>query len=221
MADQKQATGLSDLKSTAVQASDTQDSGPKETSTTEGLDLDIEKAGEAVHTAAPAPQVQILVPAGSPGPGLAVETDEKKLGFFPKLWQFLKAQLKKPVLFWNKTDKRTMLTASSCFVTVMMLCAMISLAIVTVHGKFSFLFSTYESLHTAMAKHLTYLSPTGSRLDASSGVTRAVESFHDSASSLYTVTVDQRDQSATYLSSDDPQTLTVTPTMIDMTAIQS
>lgn len=152
MADQKQTTELSDLKSTAVQASDTHDAGPKETSTTEGLDVDIEKTGEAVHTAAPAPQIQILVSAASPGPGLAVETDEKKLGFFAKLWQFLKVQLKKPVLFWNKTDKRTMLTASSCFVTVMMLCAMISLAIVTVHGR-SFLFTTCESVYTAMTQH--------------------------------------------------------------------
>lgn len=135
MADNKQATELTDLKSTGVQASDTQEAGPKQTSATEALDVDIEKTGEVVHKPAPVPQVRILVPTASPGPDLAVEADEKKLGFFAKLWQFIKVQLKKPILFWNKTDKRTMLTASSCFVTVMMLCAMISLAVVTVHGK--------------------------------------------------------------------------------------
>lgn len=140
MADNKQVTELTDLKSTGVQASDTQDAGAKQTSAPEGLDVDLEKTGEVVHTPAPVPQVRILVPTASPGPGLAVEADEKKVGFFAKLWQFLKVQLKKPILFWNKTDKRTMLTASSCFVTVMMLCAMISLAVVTVHGK---VFSSY------------------------------------------------------------------------------
>lgn len=134
MADNKQATELTDLKSTGVQATDTQDAGPKQTSATEALDVDIEKTGEVVHTPAPVPQVRILVPTASPGPDQAVEADEKNLGFFAKLWKFTKVQLKKPILFWNKTDKRTMLTASSCFVTVMMLCAMISLAVVTVHG---------------------------------------------------------------------------------------
>lgn len=138
MADNKQATELTDLKSTGVKASDTQDAGPKQTSATEALDVDIEKTGEVVQTPAPVPQVRILVPTASSDPGLPVEAEEKNLGFFAKLCKFLKVQLKKPILFWNKTDKRTMLTASSCFVTVMMLCAMISLAVVTVHGKVFF-----------------------------------------------------------------------------------
>lgn len=58
-------------------------------------------------------------------------------------------------------------------------------------------------------------------------MTRAVDSLHDTASSLYTVTVGQRDQSDTYLI-DDKQTLTVTPIVADtgddktdLTAIQS
>lgn len=142
MSDHKQGTELSDLndpKTTAIPISDTQGAGLDQTVLNESLEVDIEKAGDAVHTAAPP---RIVISAASPGPGLAVDTGEKKLGFFGKVKQFLKAQLKKPVLFWNKTDKRTMLTASSCFVTVMMLCAMISLAVVTVHGEYLFFLQT-------------------------------------------------------------------------------
>lgn len=137
MSDHKQGTELNDLKATAVPASGTQGAGLNLTSLNEGLDVDIEKTSDAVHTAGPAITLppEIVVSAASPGPGLAVDADEKKPGFFGKIKHFLKVQLKKPILFWNKTDKRTMLTASSCFVTVMMLCAMISLAVVTVHGE--------------------------------------------------------------------------------------
>ncbi|KAJ4392240.1 hypothetical protein N0V93_005865 [Gnomoniopsis smithogilvyi] len=178
MSDQTQGTelhDLKDLKTNGVPASHTQADGLKQTSLNEGLDMDIEKTGDAVHTAPPAPPPRILISAASPRHVSAVDAGEKKPSFFEKVKQFLKYQLKKPILFWNKTDKRTMLTASSCFVTVMMLCAMISLAVVTVHG---------------------------SRLNPSSAVARDVELSHISALSVHTVAVQQRDQVFTSLSDD-------------------
>ncbi|KAJ4409736.1 hypothetical protein N0V82_009398 [Gnomoniopsis sp. IMI 355080] len=189
MSDHKPDTELNDLKPTAIPASGTHGAGLNQTTLDEALDVDIEKTSDAVHTAGPAITLppEIVVSAASPGPGLAVDTDEKKPGFFVKVKQFLKVQLKKPILFWNKTDKRTMLTASSCFVTVMMLCAMISLAVVTVHG---------------------------SRLTPASAVARTIESFYIPASSVRPVTLQQRDWFSTHLS-DDSKILPLTPIIDD------
>lgn len=132
MSDHKQGTELSNLMPTGIPASGTQGAGLDQAAPMEGQDNDIEKAGGAVHALIP----KIVVTAASPGPDLAGVPGEMKPGFFGKLKQSLKIQLQKPVLFWKKTDKRTMLTVSSCVVTVMMLCAMIPLAVVAVHGKF-------------------------------------------------------------------------------------
>lgn len=133
MSDHKQGTELDSLMATGIPASGTQGAGLQQTPLIEGLENDVEKTSGAMHTCT-APK--ITVSAASPGPGVPVDAAvDKKPGFFGKLKQTIQAQLKKPVVFWNKTDKRTMLTASSCFLTVMMLCAMISLAVVAVHGK--------------------------------------------------------------------------------------
>lgn len=209
MSDHKQGTELHTLMATGIPASDTQNAGLNQDSLIDGLDMDIEKTGDAVHTPAPAPE--ILVSTASPGPGLAVEADEKKRGFFGKVKKFLKVQLKKPVLFWDKTDKRTMLTASSCFVTVMMLCAMISLAVVAVHGESLQARALPIPSHFIASNYFLI----GSRLAPGSAMARAVEMFHDPAPFVDTVTIQQRDQFSESLS-NDTKVLPVTSTIDDI-----